>query len=314
VWLNQAARIEVRDSYFYGTKNAASQSYGVESFTTSDDLIINNIFQRVTAPIMTGPNTGSVFAYNFLTDMHYTRPSFMIAGIQGSHDAGTGMNLFEGNVANAFLMDLYHGASALATLFRNRLTGTEPGKKQGNTVPVNIWAYNRSVNIVGNVLGTPGYHRVYEDSRATTETRRDPDRTIYVLGYSGVGANISDRIAYDPRVASSLLRWGNYDYATRQTWWSPSEIPAGNPVPPNRILPASLFLPGRPSWWGTTRWPPIGPDVSDGDDPAGHAHRIPAQVCYETSAKNADGSLFFDPGKCYGARTPSIPLTLRVRP
>src|SRR5437879_6900286 len=35
-----------RSSYFYGTKNAASQSYGVESFMTSDDLVINNIFQQ----------------------------------------------------------------------------------------------------------------------------------------------------------------------------------------------------------------------------------------------------------------------------
>src|SRR5207245_7712275 len=34
--------------------------------------------------------------------------------------AGTGMNLFEGNVGNQFLMDLYHGTGNLATLFRNQ--------------------------------------------------------------------------------------------------------------------------------------------------------------------------------------------------
>src|SRR5207245_9212759 len=69
VWMQQAARIEVRDSYFYGTKNAASQSYGVESFTTSDDLVVNNIFHHFTTPLMTGPSSGSVFAYNYLIDM-----------------------------------------------------------------------------------------------------------------------------------------------------------------------------------------------------------------------------------------------------
>jgi hypothetical protein len=58
VWLNQAARIEVRDCYFYGTKTGTSMSYGVESFTSSDDLVINTIFHRVTSPIMLGPNSG----------------------------------------------------------------------------------------------------------------------------------------------------------------------------------------------------------------------------------------------------------------
>ena len=165
VWLNQAARIEVRDSYFYGTKTAATQSYGVESFTTSDDLVVNNIFERVTTPIMVGPSSGSVFAYNYMIDMPYSISTWMMAGIVGGHDAGTGMNLFEGNVGNQFSMDLYHGTGSVATLYRNRLTGTEPGKTQwGNTTAVNIWAFNRSVNIVGNVLGTPGYHRIYENS------------------------------------------------------------------------------------------------------------------------------------------------------
>jgi hypothetical protein len=54
VWLNQAARIEVRDSYFYGTQTATSMSYGVESFTSSDDVVANNVFQHVTSPIMLG--------------------------------------------------------------------------------------------------------------------------------------------------------------------------------------------------------------------------------------------------------------------
>src|SRR5437867_10569689 len=144
-------------------KNAATQSYGVESFMTSDDLVVNNIFQHVTSPIMVGPNSGSVFAYNFMADMAYSIATWMMAGIDASHDAGTGMNLFEGNVGNQFWMDLYHGTGNLATLFRNQLMGTEPNKTQGNTEVINIWGYNRFVNIVGNVLGTSGYHTVYED-------------------------------------------------------------------------------------------------------------------------------------------------------
>ena len=225
VWLNQAARIEVRDSYFYGTKNAASQSYGVESFTSSDDLIVNNIFHHVTTPIMLGPNTGSVFAYNYMTDMAYYIPTWMMPGIVGGHDAGTGMILFEGNSGNGFSMDLYHGTGSYATVFRNQLTGSEPGKTQwGNTTPINIWAFNRYVNVVGNVLGTTGYHRVYEDSVAPSATRGWPERSVYVLGYSGAGEY--QPLGTDTLVMSTLLRWGNYDYATNHAHWSPDEVPS----------------------------------------------------------------------------------------
>jgi hypothetical protein len=297
VWLNQAARIEVRDSYFYGTKTAATQSYGVESFTTSDDLVVNNIFERVTTPIMVGPSSGSVFAYNYMIDMPYSISTWMMAGIVGGHDAGTGMNLFEGNVGNQFSMDLYHGTGSVATLYRNRLTGTEPGKTQwGNTTAVNIWAFNRSVNIVGNVLGTPGHHRIYENSLSPLAKRGWPELSVYVLGYSGSGEH--QPLGNDPLVLSTMLRWGNHDYATNQTHWNSDEVPAGHAVPP-QALPASLFLSEKPAWWGATAWPPIGPDVTGGPDPAGHAHKVPAQLCYENSPRGADGRLAFDARTCY---------------
>jgi hypothetical protein len=297
VWLNQATRIEVRDSYFHGTKTAATQSYGVEAFTTSDDLVVNNIFERVTTPIMVGPTSGSVFAYNYMIDMPYSISTWMMAGIVGGHDAGTGMNLFEGNVGNQFSMDLYHGTGSVATLYRNRLTGTEPGKTQwGNTTAVNIWAFNRAINIVGNVLGTPGHHRIYENSVSPLAKQGWPELSVYVLGYSGSGEH--QPLGNDPLVLSTMVRWGNHDYATNQTHWNADEIPAGLPIP-THVLPASLFLSERPAWWGQTAWPPIGPDVTGGQDPAGHAHKIPAQVCYENTPRGADGRLVFNAGDCY---------------
>jgi hypothetical protein len=300
VWLNQAARIEVRDSYFYGTQSATSMSYGVESFTSSDDLVVNNIFHHITSPLMLGPNSGSVFGYNYMIDMAYFLSTWMMGGIIGGHDAGTGMNLFEGNVGNQFAMDLYHGTGSFATLFRNYLTGTEAGKTQwGNTTPVNIWAFNRFVNVVGNVLGTPDYHRVYEDSTSPVATRGWPERSIYVLGFSGAGEY--QPLGNDPLVMSTMLRWGNFDYATNQTHWNPDEVPSGLGVPPPGTLPASLWLSARPGWWGTVPWPAIGPDVSGGDDRAGYACRIPAQICYDTSPRKNDGTgaLMFDATACY---------------
>ena len=297
VWFYQAARIEVRDSYFYGTKSAASMTYGVESFMTSDALAVNNIFQHVSVPLLTGPGVGSVYAYNFMTDMSYLSSGFMLATISGSHDAGTGMNLFEGNQGNQFGMDTTHGTGNLATVFRNYLTGTEPDKTS-NTVSVYLMAFNRRVNIVGNVLGTAGYHTIYEDSQASSGTPGSPDTSIYLLGYSATGEQ--QPLGYDPLVVSSLLRWGNHDYATNQTRWDPAEIPADSAVPATQTLPASLFLSARPGWWGAMPWPAIGPDVTGGQDPSGYAYDIPARVCYDTSPKNPDGTLVFNATSCYG--------------
>jgi hypothetical protein len=301
VWLNQTARIEVRDSYFFGTRNAASQSYGVELFGAGDSLIVNNIFQRVTTPIMTGNSSGTVVAYNFMTDMAYYVSNWMMAGLLGSHDAGTAMNLFEGNVGNAFLMDNYHGTGNFTTVFRNRLTGTE-GAKAANTIPLNLFGYNRFISVVGNVLGTAGYHRTYEHSQ--TSTTGSPDRSIYVLGYAGVGDSNAVGLSYDPMVPNTLVRWGNFDLVTNNSGWNPSELPSGLTVPGSQALPASLFLSARPAWWGATPWPPIGPDVGGGGDGGGHAHKIPAQVCFEGGRLNVDSTLAFDATACYEQTPP----------
>jgi len=138
-------------------------------------------------------------------------------------------------------------------------------------------------------------------------TSGSPDRSIYVLGYPSSGEQFPvGGIPYDPVVVSSLLRWGNYDYATNQTRWDPAEIPSDSAVPATQTLPPSLFLSSRPGWWGTMPWPAIGPDVTGGQDPSGHAYKIPAQVCYGSSPKNPDGTLIFNADKCYG-NTPSSP-------
>ena len=99
---------------------------------------------------------------------------------------------------------------------------------------------------------------------------------------------------------------GNFDYATRQARWDTAEVPKDVAVPASRALPASLFLAARPRWWGTIAWPAIGPDVTGGQDPAGHAHKIPAEVCFETTARQADGTLRFDAAACYGGSRTSL--------
>jgi hypothetical protein len=183
------------------------------------------------------------------------------------------------------------------------LTGYQAGKTN-NTEVVNLWAFSRYMNFVGNVLGTPGYDTVYEDS--SSGSLGSPNTSVYLLGYSGVNESLTSGIPYDAKVDSTFLRWGNYDVVTRAPRWNPSEIPAGNPVPQNQNLPASFFMPSMPVWWGTVPWPPIGPDVSGGSDPTGHVYDIPAKICFNSTAKDSNGILVFNANKCY--QQPPAPL------
>src|SRR5205809_6767610 len=51
--------------------------------------------------------------------------------------------------------------------------------------------------------------------------------------------------------------------------------------------------------YGTMLWPAIGPDVTGGQDPAGHAYKIPARVCYDNTSKDSNGILIFNANICY---------------
>ena len=65
-------------------------------------------------------------------------------------------------------------------------------------------------------------------------------------------------------------------------------------------------------------WPPIGPDVTGGQDPSGHSYNIPAKLCYLNSpvdpAYGAAGILLFNANTCYVARNtpPAAPTGLKV--
>jgi hypothetical protein len=76
---------------------------------------------------------------------------------------------------------------------------------------------------------------------------------------------------------------------------------------PSHILPASFYLAGKPSWFSNVIWPAIGPDVTCTTNcianTANHAAKIPAQLCYENTAKDGGGFLTaFDADACYAAR------------
>lgn len=313
----------IRDSYFYQSQSHASRSYGVELESSSGVLVENNIFQQVTTPLMFGQASGSVVSYNFSIDNPYLTGEWAQTSSAG-HNGGNGMNLWEGNSFFGIWSDDSWGASPGSTLFRNLLVGFQRGKSE-STYPVSLESWSRAFNIVGNIIGQPGYQTNYE-SYSTSPSGgvnggEKGNKSIYVLGWTGrngVGGCAGPPVC-DPRVRTTLMRWGNYDTVTLGVRWDSAEAsPTAVPyVSANftasyfrtlpHTLPASLYYHSRPSWWPASKaWPPLGPDVTSGNLGicsgsyegaqatksaqckggswrsvwAGHANSIPAQDCY----------------------------------
>lgn len=309
IQLIDSRQMTVRNSWwdpFRGGGVYTTTSYGITLVQCSGCLIENNIFNGVESPIMVNSGTtGSVIAYNF--ENHTTGEG----GLQ-AHEPGSAMNLLEGNKTTKFWADVFHGNTALTTIFRNHFTD------QG----IDLMSYHRWYNIIGNVIDADVYKSIYSDS---TKYNRWSS-VAFRLGYSSQNAIATsepgENVFPDAVVASSTMLWGNYVTGGASTRWLTSEVPSGdplfpNPVPATQTLPASFYLSSRPGWWPAGKaWPAIGPDVVGGNigGYAGHANTIPAEDCYSRSG----GISGFNPDSCYptappASTVPSTPTGLRIQ-
>jgi hypothetical protein len=268
VWASFCYRLEVRDSHFHDSHAyGGGEAYGVALYnTTTASLVENNIFQRLHCPTMACYGAcGNVFGYNYILEGAASSSQFCGLSTHATHAY---MNLWEGNHGDKALADWTHGSSSHNTLLRNRLRGWDPGGRWDQCA-VNISYYNRKWNVLGNVLGTAGYHTVAEHSNGVPD---DPavDRVVYRLGYSH-----DRRIGrpYDDLATMDLLRHGNWDSVTQSVQWDPAIA--------DHDLPASLYLKEKPAWFGGLPWPAFGPDVP------GLEGRIPAQERFWGGRKEA---------------------------
>lgn len=289
VYSTQTAHITVRDNYFFGAQNLASQSYGTEQFISSDNLVENNIAQQVTTPVQSGPSQGTVIAYNYSINNLY-EPSGCgppCLGMQpsnnGRHDAAALFTLTEGNIGAGYLEDVFHGTGGLNTVFRNRFTGWE-NTKTGQTTPIQLFSFNRFTNVVGNVLGEVGYHTTYQTSLGAGSSKG-----IYDLN-SGNTEGPSLTVLSDSYVATSMLRWGNWDNVSNANRFVSSEIPTAltdgfsNSVPVTQTMPGSFFRSAKPFWWPSGKaWPIIGPDITGGNVGQCSAGTYAGSPCTSTS-------------------------------
>jgi len=305
IWIYVSARITVRDSYFWGTQNAASRSYGIETFPTSDSLIENNILEHVAQPIMmNGSSPGTVVGYNYTVDNFYQVGPTWMQPLGTQHDVNA-FELFEGNDGQSFQSDNVHGTHHFTTLFRNFFYG-DPAKDD-NTATVHLWSFSRFFNIIGNVLGRSGYYNTYETNLDSN------NRDVYSFGQPD-----SDGLPTDAVSRLTTMRWGNYDTVTETARFLATEVPTALPqfanlLPGSQALPRSFYLAAKPAWFGSVPWPAVGPDVVGGNVPgyAGHANKIPARLCHEgtpiDSAYGASNIRSFNASACYGRLTRQAP-------
>lgn len=336
VTFNPAAHITVQNSYFYGVQTQFSTSYGIEGFIGSDNLVINNVFQQNVAPVILGPQTGSVFAYNFEIDGIFGQTNWLQQAFAWRHDAGALYNLAEGNISTGFWEDVFHGSGGANTAYRNYNTGWEPGKT-ASTVAVQLFSYNRFENFIDNVIGCRNTTTNYPGNCG------NPYQTNY-LTHSGVGVSgsiydmnqgnsetvdsILRTVLPDNYVQTSSMLWGNFDVVNNGPRWVTSEVPStltdgyANPVPTTTCTaslscPASFFT-TKPGYWNGP-WPGIGSDVTGATavpGVGGHVNFNPAALCFfNTMHGPQDGTgavLPFDPATCYAtaAAVPFAPTGL----
>lgn len=265
-------QFEVRDSYFHlADSYGQDHGYCVSLWDGSTDgLIENNIMATcLLAVAFNGPCTGNVIAYNYSTDVRYTISSTFQEGDFATHGAHPYFNLFEGNLGIMAQHDNYWGSSSHNVWFRNRLVGWQPGKTDDLHAAL-LDAQQTYLTFVGNILGTPAikpsYVR-YETENLTADCYANkPD--IYKLGYQG-GTGDCSASGNDPKTKATILRHGNYDYYNKAVVWEPAIA--------DRSIPNSLYLSGKPGWWGNLTWPPVNPTA---DPSTFRSITIPAKERY----------------------------------
>jgi hypothetical protein len=187
--------------------------------------------------------------------------------------------LFEGNQSFNMDSDDTHGNSTTMTYFRNWATTTRakfesgftgntiddaksPGSGPKRAAGAMIYGYNMS--FVGNILGQPDITTSANGYISESDNMSNAD-TMWLLGWNDVAPYKSD-----PNVAKTAIRDGNWDSCLgKQTWLS-------NPA---ATLPDSLYLPGKPAFFGANPWPWLDPAT-------GAIHTLPAKARFDNGTPN----------------------------
>jgi hypothetical protein len=274
---------EVRDSYVHDAAYAVpgGGAYAISLANGSSEILVENNISRMANKVMVARacGAGSVFAYNY-TDNGMIRyaENWIEMGLNASHMVGPHHVLFEGNYGANWDSDMTHGSAIYHTVFRNWLRGIRSpfvNPETGHTIDdltntqsgpkrcAGAQAYSYWMSFVGNVLGAAGMMNgwVY----APRGTDAGSNDSIFLLGWD-------DKNPYheDPMVFDTTVRDGNWDWLQAQQTWH-------NTVP--STLPDSLYLTGKPAFFGANPWPWVDPTT-------GTVYTLPAKARYDAGTPN----------------------------
>jgi hypothetical protein len=317
LWIDFGMHDTIRDSFFhdgYFHGPGATDDELRLGFKASANLVENNIFWRLHSSILVEWGAaGNVLAYNYSTgNYHETSLTWLLEDLS-FHGPHPMMNLFEGNIFTHWQMDDFHGSSSHSTVFRNYSTGsnlyvppvdargplqTAAAMQESAGVSAYTLSYLAQYNNLVGVIDASDYE--VNDLMAVAQlvspaTSNNP--SCLQVGYEDQGPGPSPNVAQ-----STMLYQGVMDCVTGMFQWQGSAL----------TLPASFYLPGKPAFWGSEPWPPIGPDVTGGDftdwaNPSasttkGHVNKIPALSCFNAATSNGTTNVTtFDASKCYVA-------------
>ncbi|MDR3727405.1 MAG: hypothetical protein P4K86_10220 [Terracidiphilus sp.] len=324
---------EIRDSYFSNAFVHVPGPFcsGIRvAMKTSASLVENNIVERGHDSVMLEWGAaGNVISYNYTAGEFDSEATNVVVGGIDFHGAHPQFNLLEGNVFPEIAEDPIWGSSSQTTAYRNWVVGTNrvcsPMSGRGlvncsgtdghygfqAARAMNISYLSTLNNFVDNVVGSSRMQSLTRHNRALAQKAqveypavRSYDDAAYgwSFGYGstsddGTGTGCGDRIppCHPAQTSSTDFFHGNFNNVDGTTAWAPGV---------SHALPASLYLSGKPSWWGSLPFPATGPEVARGSGPKGHSYGNPAQTCYFNVMGGSDGGaggpLNFNAGKCYG--------------
>ncbi len=257
VTFNKGYKSEVRGMYLDASYNngPGGHGYGVRlEGATTDVLVENNIakLMRHSFIAQIGAN-GNVFGYNYSADP-YGEGFGEIYTDLSVHGGFGHSNLFEGNQAQHAKIDNIHGSNSSNLFFRNRLeqdinnyTYKDQLMSKGASTP-HIWIHeNQYYNaFLANEIGFPGANQATQTVGFDSGRVRD---NFTVCKYET--SNDGERGC--GRTRETTINHGTYDHLRNEFMWDNSIN--------ERDFPNSVYLNGKPAFWGNSAWPSFGPDT-----------------------------------------------------
>lgn len=257
VAIDHSFRVEIRDSSIHhgAFSEPGGAGYAISLASGSSEVLVENnaVHDANKVMVVRSSGAGSVIAYNYMDNgIIASNLAWIETGLNGSHMAGSHHILFEGNESFNYDSDNTHGSALAMTVFRNHLVGRRAGYGgTGNQRAAGLMFGSWWHAFIGNVLGEPGRMEgwSYEDpGDGSTRSHSDAWQAGAVIWKLGYDPGHWDQVA-DPKVRSTVLRDGNFDYVTGEVRWDRTARP----------LPASLYLTEKPAFFGDEPWPWVDP-------------------------------------------------------